>query len=127
MLGTFQQAQLRIEVEASAMQLSRSLLNSEAFTTWLAPQQFSQPLPPRLTTGTVYSSGLGPLQIRHEVETAQDNQLRLLLSGGVDGVHEWQWGDGWVQSRLEGVSLLPLQLGHSLSLLRLRQYLAARG
>lgn len=40
----------------------------------------------------------------------------------------WQFRNFWVrgnakQSRLEGVSLLPLNLGQTLSLLRLKQYL----
>jgi hypothetical protein len=45
------------------------------------------------------------------------------LSQSIDGYHEWYWGDGWVQSRLEGISLLPLNLGQTLSLLRLREFL----
>lgn len=57
------------------------------------------------------------------MEVASDNCLRLLLSEGIDGYHEWYWGDGWVQSRLEGISLLPLSLGQTFSLLRLRQFL----
>ncbi|MEG5215625.1 hypothetical protein QUB48_07680 [Microcoleus sp. ARI1-A5] len=40
--------------------------------------------------------------------------------------HQWYWGDGWVQSRLEGVSLLPLNLGQTASLLRLREFLAGK-
>ncbi len=123
MLGTFQQTHLRIEVEATAAELARSLLHAEAFTRWLQPQQFSQPLPPKLTPGIVYSSGFGPLQIRHQVEVAEDHTLRLLLSGGVDGFHEWCWGEGWVQSKLEGISLLPLGLSQTWGLLRLRQFL----
>jgi len=45
----------------------------------------------------------------------------VLLSQGIDGFHEWYWGEGWVQSRLEGVSM-PLNLGQTLNLLRLRQF-----
>jgi hypothetical protein len=51
---------------------------------------------------------------------------RLLLHQGIDGFHEWHWGDGWVQSCLEGVSLLPLNLGQTLTLVRLKQFLATR-
>jgi hypothetical protein len=46
------------------------------------------------------------------------------LSQGIDGYHEWYWGDGWLQSRLEGISLLPLNLGQTLSLLKLRLFLS---
>jgi len=48
----------------------------------------------------------------------------LALSQGIDGYHEWYWGDGWLQSRLEGISLLPLNLGQTLSLLKLRLFLS---
>ena len=123
MFGTFQQSHLRIEVEATAAQLSRSLLQSESFKQWLAPQQFSSPLPSRLQQGISYSSSLGPVRIEHEVVVAEETQLKMLLSGAVDGFHHWQWGEGWVQSRLEGITLLPLSLAHSASLVRLQQYL----
>ncbi len=126
MLGTFQQIYLRLEIEATVTELSRSLLYSEAFQTWLRPQQFSQPLPAKLETGSIYSSGFGPLQVRHQVESADDQHLRLLLSGGVDGVHEWCWGDGWIQSKLDGISLLPLRLAHSWSLAQLQQFLKSQ-
>jgi hypothetical protein len=68
---------------------------------------------------------MGPVAIQHKVEVAQVNCLRLLLSQGIDGYHEWYWGDGWVQSRLEGISLLPLNLGQTLALLRLRQFITS--
>ncbi|MGB5971491.1 MAG: hypothetical protein WBG70_24515, partial [Spirulinaceae cyanobacterium] len=58
-----------------------------------------------------------------QVEIASPNCLRLLLSKGIDGYHEWYWGEGWVQSRLEGISYLPLNLGQTLSLVKLRQFL----
>ena len=57
------------------------------------------------------------------MERIENNGFRLLLSQGIDGYHEWYWGEGWVQSRLEGVSLLPLNLGQTLNLLRLRTFL----
>ncbi len=106
-------------------QLSRSLLQPESFSKWLAPQRFSEPLPSQLETGIVYSSAFGPIEITHQVELVDDHQLKLLLSRAVDGFHHWQWGDGWVQSRLEGISMLPLSLVHSASLLRLQQHLKA--
>jgi hypothetical protein len=59
-------------------------------------------------------------------DIAEQNCLRLLLSQEIDGFHEWYWGDGWVQSWLEGVSLLALSLGQTASLLRLREFLAGQ-
>ena len=126
MLGTFQQSQLRIEVNASATALGHSLTKPTEFQKWLFPQQFSQGLPENLQTGDSFTSWMGPIAIQHTVEQVSPNGLRFLLSGGIDGFHEWCWGEGWVQSRLEGISLLPLNLGQTLSLLRLRQFLATR-
>jgi hypothetical protein len=73
-----------------------------------------------------FTTWTGPVAIQHQVEVQDSNCLRLLLSQGIDGYHEWYWGEGWVQSRLEGVSLLPLNLGQTLNLLRLRQFLTAK-
>ena len=126
MFGTFQQSHLRIEVEATAAQLSRSLLQPDSFKQWLAPQSFSEPLPSLLQADTLYSSSLGPVKIDHRVVIADDTQLKMILSGAIDGFHHWQWGDGWVQSRLEGITLLPISLAHSASLVRLQQYLKAQ-
>ena len=70
-------------------------------------------------------STIGFISIQHTVDAVEANRLRFLLSQGIDGVHEWQWGEGWVQSRLEGVSLLPLNLGQTLSLVQLRQFLVS--
>lgn len=123
MLGTFQQSNLRIEVPVSETQIRNSLLRSDEFQQWLAPQTFSAGLPDQLVSGTVYTSWLGPVAIRHQVDLASPNGLRLLLSQGIDGFHEWHWGEGWIQSRLAGVSVLPLGLGQTLSLLRLQQFL----
>ncbi|MCU0523338.1 MAG: hypothetical protein MUF72_00770 [Elainella sp. Prado103] len=126
MFGTFQHSNLRIEIEASEQQISESLLCADHFRRWLAPQTFSAGLPDRLQPGTIFMSWIGPIAIRHQVDWVSENGLRLLMSQGIDGVHEWHWGEGWVQSNLEGVSLLPLNLGQTLSLLRLRQYLAGQ-
>lgn len=125
MLGTFQQSYLRIEVEAPHTLIRDSLLNFEQLRQWLWPQRFSVGLPEQLHPGVTFSTWIGPVTIQHQVEVARWNCLRLLLSQGIDGYHEWYWGDGWVQSRLEGVSMLPLNLGQTLSLLRLRQFLTA--
>lgn len=124
MLGTFQQSNLRIEVDASEQQIRDSLLSPAQFRQWLAPQTFSAGLPEHLQKGTVFTSWIGPIAIRHQVDWLEPNGIRLLMSEGIDGFHQWYWGDGWVQSSLEGVSLLPLNLGQTLSFLRLRQFLA---
>lgn len=123
MLGTFQQSHLRIEVEAPHMVIRDSLLQSDRLSQWLWPQRFSAGLPEQLHQGLTFMTWTGPVAIQHQVEVAKFNGLRMLLSQGIDGHHEWCWGDGWVQSRLEGVSLLPLNLGQTLSLLRLRHFL----
>ncbi len=124
MFGTFQQSRLRIEVDAPQGQIQASLLQPGKFRQWLWPQRFAEGLPDELHAGLTFSSYAGPVEIRHEVQQVAENHLRMVLSGGIDGFHEWYWGDNWVQSRLEGVSVLPINLGQSLTLLRLRQYLA---
>ena len=124
MLGTLQQSSLRIEVDATAARIRESLVQPANFRRWLWPQQFSEGLPHELTTGFVFKSYLGPVEIRHTVSHVDATQLLLLTAGGIDGFHEWYWGDGWVQSRLEGVSVLPLNLGQSVNLWRLKQFLA---
>lgn len=123
MLGTFQQSCLRIEVPASATDLYDTLTRSTRFQHWQLSQRFSAGLPDRLQPGNQFSAWVGPVEIQHRVDRVDDHSLRLLLSGGIDGFHEWYWGDGWVQSRLEGISLLPLNLGQTFSLLRLKQFL----
>lgn len=126
MLGTFQQSQLRIEVEASQTVIRDSLLRKEQLQQWLWPQRFATGMPEQLHRGLTFTSWTGPIAIHHQVDVATPNSLRLLLSQGIDGFHEWYWGEGWVQSRLEGISIMPLNLGQTLSLLRLRQFLATR-
>lgn len=125
MLGTFQQSHLRIEVEAPHTVIRDSLLNPDQVRQWLWLQRFSDGLPEQLHQGLTFTTWTGPVAIQHQVEVAQANCLRLLLSQGIDGYHEWYWGEGWVQSRLEGVSLLPLNLCQTLSLLQLRQFLTS--
>jgi hypothetical protein len=125
MLGTFQQSYLRIELDASATTIAKSLLHRDRLKQWLSLQNLPPGLPERLSTGLTFTSHIGPIAIRHHVDIANTNHLRLLLSGGIDGFHEWYWGDGWVQSRLEGVSLLPLKLGQTLSLLQLKNFLVS--
>jgi hypothetical protein len=124
MLGIFQKSHLRIEIEASEASLRDSLLRPAQLQKWLWPERFSPGLPEQLEPGLKFTSWIGPVEIQHYVDVAEPNCLRLLLSKGIDGFHEWYWGDGWIQSRLEGVSALPLNLGQTLTLLRLREFLA---
>lgn len=123
MLGIFQKSNLRIEVEASETTIRDSLLQPNQLRQWLRTQKFSPDLPEQLSQGITFTSWIGPVAIQHQVEMARPNCLRLLLSQGIDGFHEWYWGEGWVQSRLEGISLLPLNLGQTASLLQLKQFL----
>ena len=126
MLGNFQQSNLRIEVEATEQSIRDSLLKTEKLRKWMFPQTLSSELPETLKLGLSFTSKLGFMEVNHEVELLNDNCVRFLLSNGIDGYHEWCWGDGWIQSRLEGISLLPLNLGHTLSLWQLRQYLLSQ-
>jgi hypothetical protein len=123
MFGNFQQSSLRIEIPATERTLRDSLLQTAKLRHWLFPQQLSRGLPEELHSGLVYTSWLGPIPIQHTVQQSGNNHLCLILSQGVDGFHEWHWGEGWVQSRIEGITLLPVNLAQTLSLLRLRQFL----
>ena len=123
MLGSFQASQLRIEVSAPQGLLRDSLTRPAKLQQWLWPQRLAAGLPEQLSAGLSFKSWLGPIAIEHHVEVVAPTHLRLILSQGIDGFHEWYWGEGWVQSRLEGISLLPLNLGQTLSLVRLRQFL----
>ena len=126
MLGTFQQSSLRIEVNAKEADIRDSLIRPSQLQKWLWPQQFSPGLPEQFQAGLIFTSSLGPVTIEHYVDVAQPNCLRLLLSRGIDGFHEWYWGEGWIQSRLEGISLLPLNLGQTINLMRLKDFLASK-
>lgn len=126
MLGNFQQSQLRIAVSGNHRLIRDSLLKSDYLRRWLIPQTLSADVPDTLKTGSTFSSSLGLITIEHQVEIANENCLRMILSQGIDGYHEWLWGDGWVQSRLEGISLLPLNLGQTFSLLKLRAFLKSQ-
>ena len=126
MLGTFQQSELRIEVEASETAIRDSLLRPANLQKWLWVQRFAAGMPEQLHQGLTFTSWTGPVAIHHQVQLVTPNCFRLLLSQGIDGFHEWYWGEGWVQSRLEGISMLPLNLGQTVSLLSLRQFLATQ-
>lgn len=123
MLGTFQQSQLRIEVNAPEAVIREAILCPQQVINWMWPQQFSAGLPNRMISGLTFTSWAGPVAIQHDVRSATDHELKMLLSKGIDGLHEWCWGDGWVQSSIEGVSLLPINLGQTFSLFRLRQFI----
>lgn len=124
MLGTFQACSLRIEVPVATAQIRASLLQPRQFSRWLWPQQISTGLPDELQPNTVFTSYLGPIEIRHEVKQVSEVSLHILMAGGIDGFHEWYWGDHWVQAKLEGISALPLSLGQSLVMLRLKSFLS---
>lgn len=123
MFGSVQQSNLRIEVDASKTQIQDSLTRPELLQQWLWPQRLSPGLPDRLSPKSSFTSWLGPIAVQHYVSQLTDHSLQLILSQGIDGFHEWTWGEGWVQSRLEGVSLLPLNLGQTVALMNLRRFL----
>ncbi|HBW57332.1 MAG TPA: hypothetical protein DEF27_05815 [Oscillatoriales bacterium UBA8482] len=126
MLGTFQHSSIRIEVNAKEADIRDSLLRPSQLQKWLWPQRFDPGLPEQFQPGLTFTSFLGPVKVQHYVDVSQPNCLRLLLSHGIDGFHEWYWGEGWVQSRLEGISILPLNLGQTLSLIQLREFLSRK-
>lgn len=124
MLGSYQRSHLRIEVDASAKQIGDSVTHPTQFRQWMWPQHIAETLPDTLQANLVFTSWLGPVPIRHEVLETTPTSCHLRLSQGIEGFHQWYWGDGWLQSSLEGYSLLPLNLGQSTSLLRLRYFLS---
>jgi hypothetical protein len=123
MFGTFQQSSLRIEVDATGDRLRLALTEPIALSQWLKFQRLPPGLPPVLTAGCSFTSYAGwMIPVHQTVELVEAQRIRFGLSQGIDGFHEWGWGDGWVQSRIEGISLLPINLGQTASLLLLRQY-----
>jgi hypothetical protein len=126
LLGTYQQSNLRIEIDATADTLRDSLTKPDEIKAWLWPQPFQGDFQSTLTVGTRFSSLFGPLTLEHQVSELSPSHICLLLHGSIDGFHEWRWGDGWLQSRLEGVSLLPLSLAQTRGILRLRWYLSRK-
>ncbi|MBD2778844.1 hypothetical protein [Iningainema tapete] len=126
MLGNFQKSQLRIEINASEKAIRNSLLRAEQLEKWQLSQGFIPGMPEELYSGFEFTTKTGRVAIHHQVDVLGTNCLRLLLSQGIDGFHEWYWGEGWLQSRIEGVTILPLALGHSLSLLSLRSFLTGK-
>jgi hypothetical protein len=123
MLGNFQRSELRIEVPATASTIRDRLLSPPSLTKWLFPQQLNFSSQNLLTVGTKFEAVFGLVIIQSQVDRIDSQCIRLLLSQGIDGDHEWSWGEGWVQSRLEGISLVPLNLYQTATLLRLRRSL----
>jgi hypothetical protein len=123
MFGNFQRSELRIEVPATASKIRDRLLSPPALTKWLFPQRMSFASQDLLILGTEFQTNLGAIVVKCHVDRVNSQSLRILLSQGVDGYHEWYWGEGWVQSRLEGISLIPLNLYQTATLLRLQQSL----
>lgn len=123
MFGRFQQTHLRIEVEASESTIRRCLMRPDQVQQWLLPFRASEDLPDEWQIGSIFTSWVGPIPIDHQVTAINPNTLELLLSQGIDGYHHWHWGDGWLQSCVEGISLLPLNLGQTASLLSLKRHL----
>lgn len=123
MFGTFQQSHMRIEIDATSTQLQQCLTQPAKLRAWLKFQRFPAGLPTQLTPGLSFTSHAGfVIPIQHTVDHIDEHHIRFLLSQGIDGFHAWSWGDGWVQSDIEGVSLLPIAIGQTTSLMLLRNY-----
>jgi hypothetical protein len=120
MLGNFQQTQIRIEVAATATAIRQQLLSPACLRHWLAPAKLSLENDDLLRVQSNFSIELGLVKVDQLVSVASIDSLRLILSVGIDGYQEWYWGDGWLQSRLEGISMLPLGLLQTANLTRLR-------
>jgi hypothetical protein len=126
MLGTFQSSTIRVEAEATAATLRRCLVETAWLRQWLWPQKLDQTAPDWLEPGTEFTVWLGPIAIQHRVELCRADRLQILLWGAVDGYNEWAWGNGWIQMRVEGVSLLPMGLGQVMVLRRLQYFAKLR-
>ncbi|MGB2924341.1 MAG: hypothetical protein WBB82_03490 [Limnothrix sp.] len=121
MFGQFQQSNIRFEVKASGKTIQSSLTQPHQLTQWLWMQRWGS-MPVTLEVGKEFTTYLGNIPVTHRIDTVNDNGIRFILSQGIDGFHEWSWDDGWIQSRLEGVSLLPLNFGQTIGLLSLRHF-----
>lgn len=124
MLGKFQKSELRIEVKATEKFFGDCLLDINKLKQWFFPLKFDHHSSEKLSQGDSFSFYLGVIEIKNKVDVIDSNYVRIILSGGIDGYQEWCWGDGWIQSRLEGISMLPLNLGQTLNLLRLKSFVA---
>jgi hypothetical protein len=122
MFGKFQQSEIRIEVNASAKIIRDSLTKKENLIKWLPQLSLNNEIPEELTPGVKFTNWVGLIPVKHEVQFCNAQCLRFILGQGIDGYHEWYWGENWVQSRLEGVTFLPLNLGQTFTLLSLRDF-----
>lgn len=123
MFGQFQQSHIRFEVKASSRTIQASLTQPEQLKKWLWMQRWDQTkLPAQFAPNIEFTTHLGVIPITHHIDRLTPHGIRFLLSQGIDGFQEWTWDDGWIQSRLEGVSLLPLNLGQTMALLSLRYF-----
>jgi hypothetical protein len=122
MWGTFQQSTIRIEVEAKADRIRDCLLDPSLLKQWVWPQSFDPTFSLPLQLGRTFDSSLGPLIFHHQVTELDETFLRLVLWGAADGFSDWLWGHGWVQLRIEAVSLVPLGLGQTLLLKQLQSF-----
>ncbi len=59
MLGTFQNSQLRIEIEASASDIRNSLLHPAQLEKWLLGQSFAPGMPEELQSGFKFTTWTG--------------------------------------------------------------------
>ena len=125
MFGQFQQSNIRFEVNASSQTIQASLTEPVQLKKWLWMQRWEKS-PNKLSIGEEFTTYLGPVPVTHRIKTINDKGIRFILSQGIDGFHEWSWDDGWIQSRLEGVSLLPLNLGQTVALLSLRYFVESQ-
>jgi hypothetical protein len=126
MFGNFQQSHLRIELSATAQEIGRQLGFADGLRRLLAPSKVSLTGQEQLRSGDRFTATFGWVQVEQQLAVVSDRGLRLLLHGGIDGYQEWSWGDGWVQSRTEGISVLPLTALQTLQLIRLQQVLGHR-
>jgi hypothetical protein len=122
MFGKFQKSELRIEVKVKESIFRDSLLNINDLKQWCFPLKVTEKSSGKLSQGDTFSFYLGLIEIKSKVDYINSNGIRLILSGAIDGYQEWSWGDGWIQSRLEGISVFPLNLGQTLNLLRLKSF-----
>jgi hypothetical protein len=120
MLGNFQQSQIRIEVSANGAAIRQQLLSPIHLRKWLSATKLSLEGDDLLQIDRTFSVEIWPVRVTHQVSKISGDNLRLRLSEAIDGYQEWYWGDGWVQSRLAGISLLPLSLIQTANLTRLR-------
>ena len=126
MFGRMQVATVRVAVDVSAEQLSRYLTDTTLLRRWVWPQQLEAGGPEHLSEGAEFYSRWGPARIGHQVRALGNDRMVLALWGAIDGWNEWRWGDGWVQLHVEGVSLLPLQIGLNVALHSLQRFVRSQ-